>query len=158
MKAKITINGITKEIELTPEQVAQFEKPKVQKPRYGESYYFIDDFGEIVQGTWVNLDVYNARYALDIIAKTKEECEFIRKKMIITKQLQDYADEHNGTDRLAVYHIGWDFDDEKVIVRSCFGYKFVGVTFSRGEIAEAAVKAVGEDRVKKYYLGVEEWK
>ena len=156
MKTKITINGITKEIELTPGQAAQFEKSKVWKPQIGEHYYYVDNDGSVGQSRWDDDGFDNARYALGIVAKTEEECEFIHKKMIVTKQLQDYADEHNGTDRLAVYHIGWDFDDEKVIVRSYFGYKFVGVTFSRGEIALAAVEAIGEKNVKKYYLGVED--
>ena len=161
MQTTITINGITKEIELTEEQAKQFEKPKVWKPKIGDIYSFVDTFGGITKVAWMAWGVDNARLALGIAAETEEECEFIRKKMLVTKQLRDYADEHNepidwGNYKQAKYLIGWDFYSKKLQISGYWTFKGIDVYFSSEEITKAAVKEVGEENVKKYYLGVKD--
>jgi hypothetical protein len=92
--------------------------------------------------------------------------------MIITKQLRDYAKEHNEPIdwrdySQRKYFIGWDFTDKEISISWDFTDKEISISwyssfkgsdiyFSSEEIAEAAVKEIGVFDVKKYYLGVED--
>ena len=93
--------------------------------------------------------------------KTKEEAEFAVEKIRVYQELKQFADENNGP-------INWKKSDfHKVCICynhtagriefSCHQYTDVLGTFyfSSKELAQQAIKKIGEDRIKKYLFGVE---
>ena len=164
MKATIRLNGKEKEIEITEEQVEAFgfEFPKVWKPVNGDTYWFIDNSGRICSGIRDDDDtVYKYRWKTSNCYQTKAECEFEREQAKVEAALKNFAKEHNepiewGKCDQFRFFIGWNFYNAQICIKSRDGYlKDKNIYFSSEEIAEAAVRAVGADRVKKYYLEVE---
>lgn len=141
----------------------------------GERYYFIDDFNCMVNSfisdvSFVpdvskdNADDRSADenlYKIGNCFKTEEEAEFELQKRLVYQELKDYALEHNEID------VDWTDGNVKWSIHyntqtKCLGYDFwytyctIGqVYFSSEKIVQEAIKAVGEDRIKKYLFGVE---
>ena len=88
----------------------------------------------------------------------KKEAEFALEKLKVIHELKQFAEPKNTV---------WDFGEcHYVIYYNCtrkiidYNYsmlnKYLDITFATEEMARKAVEAVGEDRIKKYYFGVEE--
>jgi len=161
MKAKITINDVEKEITITEEQakVLGFNFSKIWKPESCEPYWFVGDDGEIYKEFWADTmdDIY--RWETGNCKQTEAECEFKREKEKVETELENFAKEHNepidwGDFRPEKFYINWDYGENEIVFPSNITYKGNDIYYSSKKIAEAAVKAVGEDRVKKYYLEV----
>lgn len=136
-------------------------KKKVWKPEKGETYWIVVGDGNIARQIWFE----NARdlnyWKIGNCFRTREEAVFHREKLIVTAALQRFADEHNE-------EIDWkDSKQDKYIIVYCCNTKELVVVcanmsksndvyFSSRELGKQAIKTVGEKRVKKYYLGVEE--
>lgn len=131
---------------------------KVWKPKHGESYYYIADDGCIYEETWTGdkEDIY--RWETGNCKQTEAECEFKREKAKVETALENFAKEHNEPiedGKNYRFFIVWAYEEQEIGIRLVIFYKGSNIYFSSKEIAEAAVKEVGEEKVKKYYLGVE---
>ncbi len=150
-----------REIELTGEQAKLFKQSKVWAPIVGDLYYFINSDGKISRCILIGTPAENYRLKTNNCKQTKEESEFKRERDIVIAELDNYAEEHNepidwgNTDQYK-YSIGWDYNFKEIRTYWTVGFKGGGIYFSSEEIAKAAVKAIRPDRVKKYYLKVEE--
>lgn len=136
-------------------------KKKRWKPKNGEVYWHINTFGQVFTDTWRECDFDEKAYKLGNCYRTKEECEFAIECKLVEQELKDYADEHNE------HEIVWDgntanctlyYDHIKKEIRivSYISVQYGVVYFTSREIAEDAIKAIGEERLKKYYLKVVE--
>ncbi len=161
MKIMVTINGITEEIELTEDQMKQFEEPKIWVPEVGEQYYYANERGNIYSCIWQNDKVDNYLLKMGKVFQTEEDCAFDQEREIVTAELKNYAKKHNepidwGNLKQLKYYINWHSSDRKICISWTTTFKGNDVYFSSYKIAKAAVKAVGPERVEKYYLGVDE--
>lgn len=137
---------------------------KVWKPKKGEVYWTIGGCGVLYQLIWADDRNDEDSYAFGNCFRTKEKAEFALERLKIRAELQRYADEHNEGEidwgnYKPKYYIYYDYDN---------GSKGVGIDyvttwrlpfqvyFTSSIIAQNAIKAVGEDRIKKYLFGVEE--
>lgn len=124
-------------------------------------YYFISDAGEIKKGREDKVAYDSSRYQLGNYFKTKEEAEFEFNKRLVYQELKDYALEHNEMD------IDWKNSEQEKWVISCdnqtkclvyrdrYALSDIGqIYFTSDKIAKKAVKAVGEDRIKKYLFNI----
>lgn len=139
----------------------ELDKPeyggKRWKPERGERYYCVTHCGEITTF------LFNSSFDLDAYVqgncfKTKEEAEFEVERRKVIAELSDYAegDEAVWDGNTKHWFICYSFYEKEVVYDYYQTWKSVQLYFPSIEAAEAAVKAVGEERVKKYYLGIKE--
>lgn len=140
------------------------EKPqsKVWKPDIGYKYWFVTDYGVVafdVRSAGSNF--FKWHYISGNCFRTKEEAEFYKEKLLVTAELQRFADEHNE----AVdwneytnnkYFLVYSYINGAITIECRSACKVSEIVFSSFEIAKQAIETIGEERIKKYYLGVRE--
>jgi len=91
---------------------------------------------------------------------TKEEAEFAREKQKVKIELQKFADEHNDPKKLELdgenhhYRIGYDIDDNDLVITRSLNVRQDGIYFSSKEIAADAANKIGVKRILKYLFDV----
>ena len=154
---------------LTPEEQEQFNalvekankpKSKVWKPADREDYYTVKLSGTYI---WVDDDIDDFNYSIGNCFKTKEEAEFALKRLKVITEMRRYIVEHDDVE------LDWsNSTQEKCILIYNYPLKLISVDSfnliqgietslyaSSREIMKNMIKEIGEDRIKKYYFGVE---
>ena len=170
MKLKELFKDV-QDVELTAEQEKQIKdylgikEPKVWKPDNRETYFCLLSDGSVESTIYIKGSLFCAcdvnRYAIGNCFKTKEEAEFAVEQIKVYTELKRYAAEHNEGE------IDWsNHDSEKYFIRyhnqdehiqidmNYYLQNPLQVYFTSEQIAKDAIKAVGEDRIKKYLFGV----
>ena len=96
--------------------------------------------------------------------ETGKEAKHMVEKLKVIKELRDFALENNNEkidwrDKCTgKYFITYDFYDEKISIASYTFRNFLPfeIYFTSKEIAQKAIKKIGEYRIKKYYFDIEE--
>lgn len=126
-------------------------------PKRGERYWYIDGCGEVFYTINKFMPKDEKRFFIGNVFKTKEEAEFYVEKLKVLAELKVFSEpkdrEWDGKNK------HWDIDYEGALNRvqtvhwlSC---RSNGIHFETEKKARQAIDAVGEDRVRKYYLEVE---
>lgn len=160
------ISGLTEaqkeEIKQSIEKLKRSNKAKKWKPEVGETYFYVSSLGDIATTH------YNRAFDEKVVktgryAKTKEECQAIIERDYVTEELLCYAAEHNTCEvdredsHKFKYSIVLENEGKKLYPVSCaccLHFPSTTALFSSTEIARDAIKAVGEDRIRKYYFGI----
>lgn len=135
-------------------------KRKIWKPECNECYFYVTGFGEIDNHIYDNDNVDNGHYRIGNCFKTKKEAKFALENAKVETELRRFAEENNECE------IEWKNESQQ----KWFIYYFKGniecnllystihkdVYFTSEYIAKEAIKHIGEDRLKKYYFGVED--
>lgn len=131
---------------------------KVFKPKFGDTYYYICVYGEVREDVWTDTEFDKAVYALGNCFESKEKAEFEVERLKVIAELKRFAEEHNEpfdwNDRITVHYMAYDYLEKKVCIYFTVDIKSNDIYFSSEEIAQQAIKEIGEERIKKYYLGV----
>lgn len=136
-------------------------KRKVWKPECNKNYWVINGFS-VVNSSWDNDNVDYRRYEIGNCFKTEKDAEFALEKLKVEAELRRFAEENNECE------IDWtDMKQNKWLI--CYNYDSKNIDtgydntlrthyiyFSSKKIAKQAVEYVGEERLKKYYLGIED--
>lgn len=124
-------------------------------------YYSITGDGRIVDNRESESTCDNVVYQFGNYFKTKEEAEFEFNKRLVYQELKDYALEHNemGIDwkksEQEKWGISYDNQFKCLRYRNRYTLSDIGqIYFSSCKIAREAVKAIGEDRIKKYLFNI----
>lgn len=137
-------------------------KSKMWKPKRGELFFYISGRGYIFSSKWINSYICNEYYSIGNCFKTKEEAEFALEKVRVETELRRFAEENNE------YEIDWtdkkqekwfiSYNCKEEIINPICAYDFCicNIYFTSEEIAKQAVGYVGEERLKKYYFGIED--
>lgn len=149
---------LEKELQELKEQVANQEQAKNKTPigwvpEKGEGYHFIDCDGSIIFQT--NDTIWDDRVIEHYkVFKTEIEAAVYVEKLKITRELDKFAREFMCGEE------NWAIEYNCADGRICYTFpRFVRgnlVYFESKEKAQEAVQAVGEERIKKYYLEVED--
>lgn len=141
----------------------ELNKPdsKVFKPKLNDYYYTILATGEIAYIIWTYDDYDIDRYAIGNCFRTQEEAEFEVERLRVIAQLKRFAEEHNEPldwkdSTQSKYYIFFSADDSNIYYGFTLLAKRNDIYFSSKELAQQAIKAIGEERIKKYYLEVED--
>ena len=170
MKVKELFKDV-QDVELTAEQEKQIKdylgikEPKVWKPDNGEKYFCLLSDGSVESTTYYKGALFCAcdleRYTIGNCFKTKEEAEFVAEQIKVYTELKRYAAEHNEGEidwrnsLRCKYCIIYDHVYKTFIVSPYHTIQnLMQVYFTSSQIARDAIKAVGEDRIKKYLFGV----
>lgn len=160
---QINMNNLTDEERTTLlSLVKKANKPvnKVWKPEYDRDYYFIRNNGQICYTNWIKSDIDKERFILGNCFKTEDEAKFALERQKVITELKRYALEHNEKEidwndevqnkfGLYFYH-----QSKKILIDTYTFCQTTFIYFTSKKIAESAIKAIGEDRLKKYYFEV----
>lgn len=126
--------------------------------RKGHICYYADAYNKVKQIEWNDSDYLRCMRSIGLIALTKEELEFKIEKMKVYEELKyfakDFTDEEWKNADIIKYFIYYDYDDESIYFDRQYIHKKCDLFFEDAKKMEEAIEAVGEERVKKYYLGV----
>lgn len=127
--------------------------------KYGDRYLFLTNLGTIMTAIWHNDDSDHNRLRFGNVFLTEEDAKFASKRLKVIAELKKYAKEFSDEEwsdaKLPKYYISYSYGSGLGVSASWI-VKGSKLYFESKEKAQEAIKWVGEDRVKKYYLGVKE--
>ena len=163
---QINMNNLTDEERntlLSLIEKANKAKSKIWKPKCGEVYYSIDSSGEIIRDCYSNHHIDRDRYSIANCFKTEDEAKFALEKQKVVTELKRFAMEHNeeeidwSNQKQRKYFIFYSYNYSYGIdIGYALVLKYNTICFTSQEIAERAIKEIGEERIKKYYFEVED--
>ena len=127
------------------------EKSKVWKPKEYEEIWYIDKFGDVDNDIFSRGSWDEERYKLGNCFKTQEEAEKVAEKIKIYTELKRYALEHNEEFDTVKYYICIQGFEIKTGYCSNKWFQIGQIYFSSNEIAEQAIKEIGEEKIKKLF-------
>ena len=136
------------------------EKKTVWELKKGDEFFLISTDGHVFSETWDNWNIYiNIRKTgICFLTREEAECEIERRK-VETEMLRlgGRREFKNGENN---YHIVCDFDSSHFAIRvfndNIDGFAKGMIYFDSAKECRNAIETIGEDRIKKYYFGVEE--
>lgn len=137
------------------------EKPKpksVWDLEEGDTYYYIDVYGDISDGRIGNDSSEDEIFAIGNVFLTEEDAEFAVERLKVIAELKKYAKEFSDGEwkdnKTQKYYIVYRYSDD--YIRSILTYtsKDSVLYFESPEKIQEAIDAVGEERIKKYYFVV----
>lgn len=136
-------------------------KRKVWKPECNKKYWVINGF-RVVDSSWNNDNVDYGCYEIGNCFKTEKEAKFALEKLKVEAELRRFAEENNECeiDWTDKKHEKWfmyyNCDMKKIDIIYNTVLKTHCIYFSSKKIAKQAIDYIGEERLKKYYLGIED--
>lgn len=126
----------------------------------GDNYFCVSNDGVVIYYTWYDYASDIRRLSIGNVFLTKEDADFASERLKVIAELRKYAKEFSDEEwknrDLNKHCIRYDFRICRVYVMVSFSIKATELYFESEEKAKEAIEAVGEDRIKKYYLGVKE--
>ena len=135
------------------EQVTEWGKSRVWKPEWDEFYWYIDSRGYASRTRWRNGGEDKYRLSINEIYKTREDTEFAMEKKVVIGQLERLAKESGELSDIR-YIIGCYSGQLFSQTTNMAVGKFNIIYFATEESCKKAIETVGEDKIRKYYLGV----
>lgn len=129
------------------------EKPKPPHPRWkpeeGEYYYWFTGQGTPSQDKWVASACDRDLYNIGNVFFDLKTAEFAAERLKVLAEMREWAG--NWNDTWVMIYDGWS---PKAISIHAPDVTFGELRFATREDAEGCIKAVGKDRLIKYYFGV----
>ena len=138
----------------------EIEKLKVEKnnepwkPKDGDKYWLISHTGYTVQVRWMGDEAEDDIYAIGNVFRTQEEAEFRVEQLKVEAELRRFERPFVVGERSYSFYF-----DHRINCICTTDYSYTqedNIHFASEEIAQKAIDTVGEERIKKYYFGVEE--
>ena len=128
--------------------------------KYGDEYFFLTESGIVQGGIWRDDMISLSILSIGNMFLTEEDAEFAIERLNVIAELKKYAKEFSDEEwmdkDLPKYHIGFEYGCRGLSCYIALWIRRLDLYFESEEKAQEAIEAVGEDRVKKYYLGVKE--
>lgn len=154
-------------LELHKELMAEFkeEEPSLDGWKVGDKYYSHDTTGNIIasrvdstnNGSDIN-STDTIRIKHGYAKHTEEEVKFQFERDAVLYELSKFAElkdrEWNGSNNH--WFICWNYSEDRIGFDFKYNCKHNDIYFASREDAEKAIDVVGEERIKRFYLGVEE--
>jgi len=139
-------------------------KNETQWPSDGDRYYYISAEGDVLFSNWriskngAFSHIDSERQDIGNVFKTQEEAKFAYEKLKVFNKLKSLSDddqEWNGDNKH--YHIIYNmfYNSFDVWARCCIKVPHE-YWFKSEESAKAAIKTIGEDKLKKYVFDIKE--
>lgn len=133
-------------------------------PKKGAVYWFITPDGCIDYYSYEDDETDKNFIAIGNCFQTEKQAEFMVEKLKVIHELEKFAYENNEKEidwndiNQTKYYLGMFQSDKIIAVFSTYKWCYTpfNIYFTSEEIAEKAIETIGEDRIKKYYFGVED--
>ena len=157
----------TKIAELEKQLVEEQKQSKVWEPKEEEPCWVIFSNG-IDNICWHDEELNNKAYLRGSVVKTEKEAEWADQHRIIATELKHFVAENdphpiteedwvNDVSRETIkYFIRYDYWEDCIWVEDCYSSKTANQVYaSNEEVLKKAIEHISEERLKKYYFGVE---
>ena len=99
-------------------------------------------------------------FKLGLTAHTEEEAEKIRRRLLVEKELRDWAKkckEPLEIEKLDTrkYMLAYNVESNTVYAESYYNHIFGGILFSEQKVAKQAIKSIGQERLIRDYFGID---
>lgn len=158
------IEELNKELDELQAKIEEVQKKieeakQAEWPKCGDIYWYISGDNSVISMSWHNDSIDRNHACVGNIFKTLEEASLEVERRKVIAELKKFAMSQKEVDTARFYnsicYIYLTTDDLLDTTSDC-GARTAGVLyFADAYTAQEAIKAVGEDRIKKYYLGVE---
>ena len=146
------------------EVVEETNKNKWSEPKVNEQYFYIMSDGIVDYNTCDNDDIDKLFQSFGNCFQTEEQADLMAEKLQVIHELEKFAFENNteeidwNDDGQKKFFLYYSYSANQVLVNYVISMKEIplNVYFTSEEIAEKSVEAIGEERLIKYYLEVEE--
>lgn len=147
---------IQKEIEVLKNAEHENENNK-NKPADGTYYYWLNSFGRVGHEKWGGITfeqkIDNGRFSVGNVFLTREEAEFEAERLKVVAELRKFAAPNNASFKNKhFFSIVFDHDSPRIVTLISNFLQHTDLFFESEEIAEKAIKKVGEDMIIKYYF------
>ena len=132
----------------------EIEEDSVWELIDGDSYYYISDNGLIYGVKWSFYNTHNDRLSIGNVFRNEEEAKHEVERRKVIAELKRFS--RNFKKCAYNYCIKYDVVNKVLSVYNNYYYATGELVFATKKDAENAIKLVGEERILKYYLGVEE--
>ena len=146
------------ELKALKERIAELEelaKEEQEFPQDGDKYWYININGDVTSGKWEKFDIEKDMLEIDNVFGAKEQAKLAVEKLRVEAELRKFSrpfkeDEYN-------YFIQIHPSHNNIVTDSDDYYQTQGtIYFESTTIANEAIDAIGENRIKKYIFGVED--
>jgi len=121
-------------------------------PEYVQTYFYIIDMGEVAETKWTSNRFDLGKHEIGNIFLTEEAAVFAAERLKVIVEMREWAGKWN--DPYRILYINGRIELEPLSVGRCLSYG--EIRFATEADAKNCIKAVGEDRLKKYYFGIPE--
>ena len=127
-------------------------KPEPPHPRWepvvSEEYWHVD-YGTTYKHIWRDSLLDEAQHTIGNVLKTKADAEFAVERLRVIAEMKEWAGEWDDP---------WAIEYDNYGMVECVRDSILtgGMRFASDDDAYNCIKAVGVDRIKKYYFGVPE--
>lgn len=126
-------------------------------PQFGDEYFIICSNGDVDSSTYEEDSYDTNRMSIGNFFRTREEAEFAVERLKVLDEMRKFAEpsdtKWNGNTRH--YYICYDIEDKRLRVDNHTLMWGGEICFESDKRANDCIEAVGEDRIKKFYIGVE---
>ena len=150
--------SLQEELKALKKRIAELEeqaKEEQEFPQDGDVYWYINPLGFAFHDEWSGFITEGHKIEIGNIFKTKEQADFAVEKLKVEAELRKFGrpfkeDEYN-------YFIQIHPSHNNIVVESDDFYQTQGaIYFESTTIANEAIDAIGENRIKKYIFRVED--
>ena len=124
-------------------------------PNVGDVYWQVFSNGRVSSNIYYEDEYASESLNIGNCFKTKEEAEFEAERLKVITEMKKFS-EQNCTPwqdgDLIHWYICFDYSRSKVFLSCTTSIRTNNIYFENCEIAKECIKRVGEDRIKKYYL------
>lgn len=155
-KKLIELDDLRAELKGVIEEVKGEVNPTPPHPRWvpsnEDTYYVIGTCGDVFSQHWTCIDIDKSRLSCGNIFMTREAAEFAAERRKVLAEMWEWSRKWDDE-----FSIRYNKISGIEIFNHCIPEKTYGeMRFATKEDAINCVKAVGEDRIKKYYFMIPE--
>jgi len=139
------------------EEQKEEEKEEIPFPKKGDKFYFLLSDGEIDYEYYNPTSYIHAdRISTGNCFKTEEEAKFEVERLKVIHEMKKFAEpEDFGWDGINYHdYLYYDILCDTILIGRSRCSKYTGIFFKTRDDIKDCIKAVGEDRIKKYYFGI----
>ena len=150
---------LKQEVEIFKKKIEEFKKLETEghdvwKPKMDEDYWYVGYAGGVYKLVWESSDMDEKAFCIGNVFRTEEEAKHEVERRKVLAELKKFS--RNFEVHKNKYCIKYDMISKNIDVYNNYGYATGELRFASEKDAKDAIEFVGEDRVVKYYLGVEE--
>ena len=158
----LELNNLTEEQKKQIIELAnKFEQEnEVDKLDYYNDWVVAGTNKRVVNSTGYTSETAQDFFELGLTAHTKEDSEKIRRRLLVEKELRDWAKKCKkplqiNNPEVGNYMIAYETISNKVYAESYFIHIFGAILFSEQNVVEQAIESIGQERLIRDYFGID---
>ena len=143
------------------ELAKKFEQEnEIDKLDYENDYSVVSYQGKVVEIMGASAEYVKDLFKLGLTAHTKEEAEKIRRRLLVEKELRDWAKKCKepvdiGNTDQEKYYAQYETDCCKISTDGFYTYVVANIIFTDESILKQAIESIGQERLIRDYFGID---